>query len=61
MFGDDKDNKKTMGDHGDDEMTPRDVEKIAFFSSSNDGMLGTCQGCWAMQRKHQGCQVAQGK
>jgi hypothetical protein len=31
MFGDDKDNKKTMGDHRDDEMTPRDVEKSSFF------------------------------
>jgi hypothetical protein len=31
MFGDDKANKKTMGDHGDDEMTPRDVEKGFFF------------------------------
>jgi hypothetical protein len=39
MFGDDKDNKKTMGDHGDDEMTPRDVEKIAFFQA-------TMMGCW---------------
>jgi hypothetical protein len=27
-LGDDKDNKKTMGNHGDNEMTPRDVENM---------------------------------
>jgi hypothetical protein len=44
MFGGYKNNKKTMGDHGDNEMTPRDVENMPR-------MLGT------MPRKHQGCQV----
>jgi hypothetical protein len=60
MFGDDKDNKKIMGNHGEDEMTPRDDEK-SFFSSNNNWMLRTCQGWWTMPRKHQECQVAQGK
>jgi hypothetical protein len=44
MFGDAKDNKKIMGDHGDDEMTPKDVE-FNFFSSNNDGMLSVKNSC----------------